>query len=38
MPRNRRRHLTQGEFRLRVYLGIFLFFFVVMTLWAMVNG
>ena len=38
MPRNRRRHLTQGEFRFRVYLGTFLFFFVVMTLWAMING
>ena len=38
MPRNRRRHLTQGEFRLRVYLGAFLVFFVVTTIWAMANG
>lgn len=38
MPRNRQRHLTTTEFRLRVYLGIAGIFFMITMIWTMAHG
>lgn len=38
MPRNRQRHLSTAEFRLRVYLGIVGVLFVITMLWTAIHG
>ena len=38
MPRNRQRHLSTAEFRLRVYLGIAGVFFLITMIWTMTRG